>query len=310
MMDTYGITFETKCYENDWQFVLKTNYLNRMIRNCGIAFTFKQLIINNVKNRDEIKRYAQKKVEEKIIDAYYFVDDYIDEALHFYAIDKNSFGKGYYYSTSELVGLYVAKTKYLLHFSSDAFMLCPPIHTHDMQNRGSWILEACEIFEKHPVYVVANPLWGFNLEGARAESMDRRMIGNFYIGYGFSDQCYLVRTDDFRQQIYGYTHPASEHYPKYGEELFEKRVDSFMRTKERYRLTSIKTNYIHSNFPKSKGGKIRTLILLKLNLYYYYVLVNEIVYIKKEKIKNKIKNYLPAEIYSFFKKIYKLMVRK
>jgi hypothetical protein len=136
------------------------------------------------------------------------------------------------------------------------------------------------------------------------------MIDNFYIGYGFPDQCYLVRTNDFRQQIYSYTHPASERYPKYGEELFEKRVDSFMRTKERYRLTSIKANYIHSNFPKSKWKKTRTLILLKLNLYYYYVLANEIIYIKRKKIKNKIKKHLPTDIYSFFKKIYKLISKK
>lgn len=46
MMET--VTFETKCYENDWEFVLKTNYLDEMLRRCSFPFTHKQLIINNV----------------------------------------------------------------------------------------------------------------------------------------------------------------------------------------------------------------------------------------------------------------------
>ena len=39
MMET--VTFETKCYENDWEFVLKTNYLDEMLRRCSFPFTHK-----------------------------------------------------------------------------------------------------------------------------------------------------------------------------------------------------------------------------------------------------------------------------
>jgi hypothetical protein len=56
----YEITFETKCYENDWEYVLRTNYLNRMIDNCNFNFDFKQVIINNTKRRDRVEYYAQK----------------------------------------------------------------------------------------------------------------------------------------------------------------------------------------------------------------------------------------------------------
>ena len=260
-MDTLGqyeITFETKCYENDWEYLLKTNYLNRMIHNCNFDFIFKHIIINNVKQRDVVGYYAQKKVKEKTIDAYYFVDDYIENALYYFDINKESFGNGYYYSSAELVGLYVTKSKYILHFSSDSFL--------PGKDRSDWILEACNIFEKEPNIVVANPTWGFQFDVARKEA-EGNMIGNFNLGYGFSDQCYLVRTEDFRAKIYNFKHSASERYPKYGGELFEKRVDSYMRVNGKQRITSTKISYIHRNFPYKKLNKIVILFLMKINMY-------------------------------------------
>jgi hypothetical protein len=253
-----SITFETKCWENDWEYLLKTRYLNMMIRNCNVNFQFKQLIINNVNDSKKVARYAMKKVKEGIIDAYYFVDDYIDEALKYFDIDKNSLGNGYYYSSAELVGLFLSKTKYHLHFASDSFL-------HRSGN-GKWIINACNILEKCSEYIVANPTWNFNFREAEKESNGK--TDGFYIGYGFSDQCYLVKTEIFRQKIYNYKHPESERYPKYAGELFEKRVDSFMRTKCLYRLTSMNESYIHYNFPRSRNKKI-TILLMNLNIYYY-----------------------------------------
>jgi hypothetical protein len=255
----YSITFETKCYENDWEYLLKTKYMDKMIQNCNIEFAFKQIIINNVKDKNKVKFYAQKKMDEGIINAYYFVDDYIDEALNFFNITKESFGIGYYYSSAELVGLYLSKHTFHLHFSSDAFM---------PQNLNStWILEASNLLEGHPEYVVANPTWYFQFDNARLEAQEK-CVGNFYVGKGFSDQCYLVRTEDFKKNIYSYHHPDSARYPAYGGELFEKRVDAFMRTKGLLRLTSTKESYIHYNFPKTKVKKFITFLLIKINLYY------------------------------------------
>ncbi len=256
----FGITFETKCYENDWEYLLKTKYLDLMISNCNINFEFKQLIINNVKKPEIVKKYAQKKIDKGIIDAFFVVDDYIDEALHFFDIRKDSLGKGYNYSCSELVGLYLTRTKYHLHFSSDAFL-------HKI-SRSGWIKEACQLFEMESKYVVANPCWDYEFEDAISQSVKPK-TGSFIIGYGFSDQCYLVRSADFRTQIYNFKHPDSERYPKYGGELFEKRVDSFMRTNQLLRLTHSSESYVHRNFPKSLILRKVMLMLIRLNLYLY-----------------------------------------
>ena len=90
MMET--VTFETKCYENDWEFVLKTNYLDEMLRRCSFPFTHKQLIINNVSDISLVSKYAEEKVKAGIIDAYYIAED----SLRFFEIDRSSFGRGYY----------------------------------------------------------------------------------------------------------------------------------------------------------------------------------------------------------------------
>jgi len=264
MRNEYEITFETKCYENDWEYLLKTNYLDNQILNCNIDFTFKQLIINNVHNKNMVRIWAQKKKDKGIIDDYYFVDDYIDKALHFFDLQKNSFGDGYYYSSSELVGLYLSKTKYHLHFSSDSFL------QSRLKINENWICDAYDIMEKNKDYIVANPTWNMDFLGAKAEAFDR--INDFFISYGFSDQCYLVKTKIFRDKIYNFTHHESERYPIYGGELFEKRVDSFMRTNNLYRLTSSKQNYIHFNFPRYDGLKKKLLVcLIKINIYVLFI---------------------------------------
>ncbi|MCL2242937.1 MAG: hypothetical protein FWC03_00540 [Treponema sp.] len=251
------ITFETKCYENDWEYLLKTQHLNKMINNCNVNFQCKQLIINNVNDFKMVERYAKLKIEENIIDSYYYVDDFISDALIYFDINKDSFGKGYYYSSAELVGLYLSKTKYHLHFSSDTFL----------PQKGNWIENACNILENNSIFAVANPTWNFDYKVVKKESTGE--INDFYICRGFSDQCYLVKTDTFKQKIYNYKHPASDRYPVYAGELFEKRVDSFMMVKDLYRITSSKTSYIHYNFPK-KNKNVFFILILNSNLYFYY----------------------------------------
>jgi hypothetical protein len=62
---------------------------------------------------------------------------------------------------------------------------------------------------------------------------------------------YLVRTSDFKERIYNENNSLSERYPKYGGELFEKRVDAYMRNHDKYRITHNGISYISSNFPKN-----------------------------------------------------------
>lgn len=250
------VTFETKCYENDWEFVLKTSYLDEMLRRCPNHIAYKQLIINNVSDLPMVCKYADKKIKAGIIDAYYIAEEYAKDSLDFFQIDKKSFGRGYYYSIAELVGLYLSKTNYHLHFSSDAIM--------GKNTTVDWIEQAIKLMNEYSEFVVANPLWNYRYQDAFNESMDE--IDDFYIGYGFSDQCYLVKNEVFRKPIYNEHNMASLRYPAYGGELFEKRVDSYMRNHELKRLTHKQVSYIHQNFPKNKLKRMTRKLKIYLNI--------------------------------------------
>ena len=236
-----SVTFEIKVYENDWEFLLIGHYLDKIINRCNYNFKKKFLFINNVKDLKEVKKYADIKVKNGVIDEYFVVEDYASEALKYFNLEKESFKEGYYYSISELVSIYLCKTDFLLHLSSDSYL---------DESQINWIDKAITIFKQRDEIIVANPVWNFSYDEAKKESLTETT--DFYVGYGFSDQCYLIRMDVFKNQIYSEKHIDSERYPKYGGELFEKRVDSYMRNHKKLRITSKEISYIHKNFPKNK----------------------------------------------------------
>lgn len=127
-----------------------------------------------------------------------------------------------------------------MHFSSDSYI---PVEF----KKCAWIEAAIEQMEKDRNVVVANPVWNYRYDEAKDESLCESEDGNFYMGYGFSDQCYLINTEFFKAPIYSFHHPDSDRYPRYGGELFEKRVDAYMRVNEKKRLTAKNVSYISKN---------------------------------------------------------------
>ncbi|MFW5887138.1 MAG: hypothetical protein ACOCUL_05210 [Bacteroidota bacterium] len=237
---TKQVTFETKCYENDWEFLLKAGRLQKMIEYCDYPFEKRVLYINNVSDLALVKKSADKCINKNIIDSYVVVEDYAKETLSHFNLTIDSFKGGYYYSIQELTGIYLCETEYLLHFSGDTIM----------RGKSPWINQALQKLEENPQFLLANPSWDKSFAEARAESFGEDPL--FFHSFGFSDHCYLIKTERFRENIYHETHPDSERYPKYGGELFEKRVDSYLRNRDLYRLTSKTACFRHRNFPKKK----------------------------------------------------------
>lgn len=235
-MRQFDVTFETKCYEKDWRILLKTDRLEKMIGYNQYPFKEKTLFINNVQAVSEVSHYADKLVSRGILTSYVVVEDFSNEVLDFFEISKESFKGGYYYSIAELVSIYLCKTEFLLHFSSDSIL----------EDAVSWIESAILKMNSESKIKVANPTWNRKYFEARQEAFNEDTT--FYIGYGFSDQCYLIRTNDFKSKIYNEHHPVSERYPHYGGELFEKRVDAWMRNHDYQRITFKHGCYIHQNF--------------------------------------------------------------
>ena len=234
----YKIKFEIKCWERDWEILLKTNRISKIVEYNCYSFANISLLINNVKNIDKVKFYADKLIEKSIISEYIVVDDYAEDALDFFNLSKKQLGRGYVYSISELVGIYLSKEDFILHFSSDTFL----------KEKVEWIDKAIPYLnEKNKV---ANLTWNNKFDEAKNESTSEN--NNFYYSYGFSDQMYLIRTKDFKKQIYNHKHIESDRYPKYGGELFEKRIDSWLRDNNFNRLTFKHASYFHENFSRLK----------------------------------------------------------
>ncbi|MCR5494975.1 MAG: hypothetical protein K6F15_05000 [Treponema sp.] len=258
------VTFETKCYENDWAYILKGNYLKKLINRSGGKnfFEKKQLIINNVKNRDLVTEFAQKKVDEGVIDAFYFAEDYADEVLNFFDLTAEDLGKGYVYSISELTGLYLCKSDFLLHFASDAFVT-------KKSARSKWIQKSIELMKANSDYICSTLVWNSLYREAKADNLLTKEEKYFWGDHGFSDQCYLVNCSVFRTKIYNERNTVADSlFPVYGGDLFEKRCSAYLRNFNLYRLVYKNASYIHANFPKvnTLSRKIYDFAHLKLGL--------------------------------------------
>lgn len=247
------VTFETQCWENDYEYILTGDRLKKMIEHCNYKFDHRQVIINKVYRRKKVQALAERCKQAGIIDAYYFAEDYVKPTLKHFGLTKSSFKGGYYYSRCQLVGLFLCTTDYLLHFTTDSSIAKP--------NTSTWIAEGVALMDANDKYVCANPSWiisrdgvTFGADGAKQEASSE--LDHWYVGYGFSDNCYLVPTKLFKQRIYNEYHPASDRFPLYAGECFEKRVDSYMRNHGLLRLSYKTLWYEHTNLPKKRHVNI------------------------------------------------------
>ncbi|MEP6567283.1 MAG: hypothetical protein ABJB10_19295 [Mesorhizobium sp.] len=238
-----SVDFATKCYENDWQIVLGKDYLRVVVERSAHTFSRRWLIINNVKARGPVEAAAKAAVARGDLDEYLFAEDCADAALKFLQIDKASFGRGYFYSIGELVAIHASTADYLLYYTGDAYP----------KRRFRWIEPAIQLMESRSDFIVANLSWNDRFEKARSESFGQD--GDFLVGYGFSDQCFLAKMSVFRAPIYNEPHPTPERFPAYPAAPFEQRVDAYMRNHGAKRLTHRFQSYTHKNIPK--GGLMR-----------------------------------------------------
>ena len=102
-------------------------------------------------NNDIVETVFDFYINKEIIDDWVYVEEFADEALNFFGLKKNDFTSGYYYSISELVSIYLTKTDYLLHFSSDSI---------PMRNiKTLWIDECILTLDSNPQVKVCNLVW-------------------------------------------------------------------------------------------------------------------------------------------------------
>jgi hypothetical protein len=233
----HNIEFTTTCYEKDWELLLKTDRLKMMVDACNYPFSKKKVYINNVKNFDKIAAIAEQHKKNGLIDEYIKVSDYEEEVSDFFKITK---GKGYYFLIQFLTMIYLSEGDFHLNFTADAMLT----------NKEPWIDSAIKALQADDRVIVANALSGTKTQ--RHLVMRESFLDNadFYTSYGFSDHCFLIIPEFFRNDIYNEENPMSEFYPAGSRGSFEERIYRFMRNQDYRRITHKRAEYRHKNFPK------------------------------------------------------------
>jgi hypothetical protein len=239
-----GVTYATACWEYDWQALLTTGYLEENIRFNEYPFEKRELWINNVDDYRVVARAAQVLVDRGVLTAYHRVADHVDEALRRFRLSlaDDSLGRGWVYSVGPLCALHRCDTEWLLYFTGDAKLVAPA---------PGWIGQTQDFLAANPQCVVGNLMWGRSRVRPDWELLDREshwQDETFAVGYGFSEQCCLVRADVFRNIDYNTTHPLADKRYK-AERLpgtsFEKRVEAWKLNNNLHRVTYKKAIYVH-----------------------------------------------------------------
>jgi hypothetical protein len=224
-----SICFQTTCYEKDYSLLLEKGLLENYLSHFPeISFSEKRILINNVKNPKKIDKLINSKFPEF---SYVFTDDQKQNVINYFDLDSKVINVGLYYSIQHFTGVYCTDCDYLFHIGGD----------NNIEHLDSnFIRESIDILESNDSYIIAMPRWGEDpTKGAIEEAI--RSDHNFFVEFGFTDQIYILKVNEFKNKIYNYSHPDSSKYPLYGGELFEKRVNSFMRTMGKYRV-------VHKNY--------------------------------------------------------------
>lgn len=244
------ITFATCVWEKDYRQILgEDDYLKtKMIANHNFPFQEKILIINNVDDFDHAYSLAKKRVDQGILTKIYHTKDDHEDVMDFFWLTKDKFkayeklkkeNKNtddnwvYYNALGPLSAIYHCNTEFLLYHTGDTRLL----------KKSDWIDDAICAMERNRRYKVANLNWK---EGTDIIKESYKKKGKFYISKkGFSDQLFLVRTEDFKRPIYSKIRSDARHYPR--GETFEKRVFSHMANNKWLRLTHTDQFYLSKN---------------------------------------------------------------
>ena len=240
------VSFATTCWEKDWEILLKkpTYLKNQLIGYNDYAFLEKILIINNVKDPEKVKFFAQKRVDEGLLTHFYFAADLEKEVLDFFQLKKEDFKSReegvlddwvYYNASGILTALYKCRGEFFLYHTGDACL----------EKKVSWIEKAIKLMNKHPDYKIANLSWNRCLKEVKQAAFKKEK-GFFVSENGFSDQQFLVRSKDFQKPIFHEIRDDSHHFP-WGD-TFEKRVFSFMKNHGWKRITYGRGSYLHRSF--------------------------------------------------------------
>jgi hypothetical protein len=233
-----SVSFFTCCYEADWEFFLKEGRLKEMIERCNYAFASRNLIINNVNDKNEVIQYAGLAIKNGIIDNYFFSEDYASHVLEKFSVKRKSFRldgfDGYCYSIAPLTAIYLCSTAYILYFMGDCML--------NEKYAFNWIENGVNKLQGDKIFCIT-PLWNYYTKKAESEIFAGDDI--YYYDQGFSDQCFLASAKKMNGNIYNEYNVKSEIFPVYGGNHFERRIFCYINNANYLRCVMKNIVYTH-----------------------------------------------------------------
>lgn len=266
MKSNFDVDLIFNTYELTYKKILDSNFIKGVLDQNKFDFKNIFVVINNVKNRQEVENICKKLVSRKVITDYFFVEDYLDEVLEKTGLKKEDIKNLKHYIDWALVSIFISKSEYLLKWDADV----------NLDKPCNWIEPSIIELNKNPNFIVANPIWDRELKRRERESLYSNE--DFLYTQDFSDQIFLVKKTDFIKPIYKFFHIYSLRFPlaEFGS-IFEKRVDSYLRCKGKIRVTYRKATYTHPDasgtpYPnRSFYHKILNHLFFVLIATYYFV---------------------------------------
>ena len=228
------------CFERTVEMVTSTPVLIELARAQAYPFARRTLLVNNLAQPARWTGALDRLVADGAIDRWISVADGLPTALTATGLRPRDLRHRGHWSDFGLVAVTLAGPSIVCYCDPEIEFTVP----------GDWITPALGLMGRDPSVAVANPRWA---HGSAPEERADERVGEFLVGYGFTDQIFLLDRREFAAPIYrsrlpvSLRSPASLRYPGAADsQVFEMRVDAYMRSHHRRRATHGTVTYAHA----------------------------------------------------------------
>lgn len=265
--DAADVELVFNCFERTVGMVTSSTVLADLARAQGFAFARTTLMVNNVQAPERWVEALDRLVADGVVDRWVSVADELPRALAVTKLRPRDIRHRRHWTDFGLVAVTLPGPRFVCYCDPEIEFTVP----------GDWITPALELMRRDPTVAVANPRWA---HGPAAEERADERVGDFLVGYGFTDQIFLLDRVEFAAPVYrsavpiSVRSPASLRYPGAADsQVFEMRVDAYMRSHGRRRATHATVTYAHARSDGSSYrpsgvaqvvGRARNLAVLKM----------------------------------------------
>lgn len=230
------------CWEGSYRDLLVPGVLGEQFAMHRYPFARRVLTINNIDDRQAVLSLADAAVGRGECDEYILVAEALPIALERCGLRLDDISPVLHFVDFHLVTVATTRADFVLHNAGDVQLTRP----------FDWVSDAVARIEKDERFLIANPGYASHPGLVAKEALD--FDAPYWVGFGFSDQCFLGATRRLAAPIYSEWNFMSNRYPMtHIGRIFEARVDAYMRNHRLLRLTDSRIDYVH-NSAESEGA--------------------------------------------------------